>query len=134
MEISPALVSRVTDAVLSEVQAWQNRPLDAVYPIVYLDAIHLKIRTEGRVQNRAVYVALGTDLTGNKLRRTLSTSMSFTRSTDWNARHCVAIRRSLREFLSTQGAAVLDSLPRPAWSLEGVRCPAPSCMCVCPPA
>jgi len=66
VEISPALISRVTDAVLSEVQAWQNRPLDAVYPIVYLDAIHLKIRTEGRVQNRAVYVALGIDLTGNK--------------------------------------------------------------------
>lgn len=66
VEISPGLVSRVTDAVLSEVQAWQNRPLDAVYPIVYLDAIHLKIRTEGRVQNRAVYVALGIDLTGGK--------------------------------------------------------------------
>lgn len=66
VEVSPALISRVTDAVLSEVQAWQNRPLDAVYPIVYLDAIHLKIRTDGRVQNRAVYVALGIDLTGNK--------------------------------------------------------------------
>ncbi len=66
VEVSPALVSRVTDAVLSDVQAWQNRPLDAVYPIVYLDAIHLKVRTDGRVQNRAVYVALGVDLTGNK--------------------------------------------------------------------
>lgn len=66
VEVSPALISRVTDAVLSEVQAWQNRPLDAVYPIVYLDALHLKIRTEGRVQNRAVYVALGIDLSGNK--------------------------------------------------------------------
>jgi len=66
VEVSPGLISRVTDAVLDEVKAWQNRTLDAVYPIVYLDAIHLKIRTDGRVQNRAVYVALGVDLTGNK--------------------------------------------------------------------
>jgi putative transposase len=66
VEVSPALISRVTDAVLDEVKAWQNRPLDAVWPIVYLDAIHLKIRTEGRVQSRAVYVALGVDLTGQK--------------------------------------------------------------------
>jgi len=66
VDVSPALISRVTDAVLDEVKAWQNRPLDSVYPIVYLDAIHLKIRTDGRVQNRAVYVALGVNMTGNK--------------------------------------------------------------------
>lgn len=66
VEVSPSLISRVTDAVLDEVKEWQNRPLDAVYPIVYLDAIHLKIRTDGRVQNRAVYVALGIDLAGQK--------------------------------------------------------------------
>ena len=66
VEVSPALISRVTDAVLDELKAWQNRPLDPVWPIVYLDAIHLKIRTDGRVQSRAVYVALGVDLSGNK--------------------------------------------------------------------
>ena len=66
VEVSPALISKVTDAVLDEVKAWQSRPLDAVWPIVYLDAIHLKIRTEGRVQTRAVYLALGIDLTGQK--------------------------------------------------------------------
>ncbi len=66
VEVSPALISKVTDAVLDEVKTWQNRPLDAVWPVVYLDAIHLKIRTNGRVQNRAVYVALGINLTGNK--------------------------------------------------------------------
>lgn len=66
VEVSPALISRVTDAVLDEVKEWQNRPLDAVWPVVYLDAIHLKIRTEGRVQNRAVYLALGINLSGNK--------------------------------------------------------------------
>jgi putative transposase len=66
VEVSPALISKVTDAVLDEVVAWQNRPLDAVYPIVYLDALHLKIRTDGRVQTRAVYVALGVTMAGNK--------------------------------------------------------------------
>ena len=66
VEVSPALISKVTDAVLDEVKAWQSRPLDPVWPIVYLDAIHLKIRTDGRVQNRAVYVALGVDLDGQK--------------------------------------------------------------------
>ena len=58
VEVSPSLISRVTDAVMDEVKAWQNRPLDVVWPVVYLDDIHLKIRTDGRVQNRAVYVAL----------------------------------------------------------------------------
>jgi putative transposase len=66
VDVSPALISKVTDAVLDEVMAWQNRPLDAVYPIVYLDALHLKIRTDGRVQTRAVYVALGVTMAGNK--------------------------------------------------------------------
>ena len=66
VEVSPTLISKVTDAVLDEVRAWQNRPLDPVWPIVYLDAIHLKIRTDGRVQSRAVYVALGVNLAGNK--------------------------------------------------------------------
>jgi len=66
VDVSPALISKVTDAVLEEVTAWQNRPLDPVYPIVYLDALHLKIRTDGRVQMRAVYVALGVTMAGNK--------------------------------------------------------------------
>ena len=65
-EVSPMLITRVTDAVLDEVTAWQNRELSAVYPIVYLDAIHLKIRTDGRVQNRAVYLALAVNLEGHK--------------------------------------------------------------------
>jgi putative transposase len=66
VEVSPALISRVTDAVLDEVKAWQNRTLDAVYPILYLDAIHVKIRTDGRVQTRAVYLALAVDMEGQK--------------------------------------------------------------------
>ena len=66
VEVSPTLISNVTDAVLDEVKAWQNRPLDAVYPIVYLDAIHLKQRLNGHVQTRAVYLALGVNLHGQK--------------------------------------------------------------------
>jgi len=66
VSVSPALITKVTDAVLEDVQAWQNRPLDAVYPIVYLDAIHLKLRHSGRVTTRAVYLALGINLQGNK--------------------------------------------------------------------
>jgi putative transposase len=65
-EVSPSLISRVTDAVLADFKEWQNRPLDAVYPVVFMDAIHMKIRTDGRVQNRAVYLALGLNLEGNK--------------------------------------------------------------------
>ena len=65
-EISPALISNVTDSVLKDVQAWQGRALDSVYPIVYLDALHLKMRLDGLVQTRAVYLALGINLEGHK--------------------------------------------------------------------
>ena len=66
VEVSPTLISTVTDAVLDEVKAWQSRPLDAVYPIVYLDALMVKMRSEGRVENRAVYVAIGITMEGQK--------------------------------------------------------------------
>ncbi len=66
VELSPALISEVTDAVLEEVQVWQSRPLEALYPIVYLDALFVKMRHEGRVENRAVYVAIGIRLDGSK--------------------------------------------------------------------
>ena len=65
-EVSPALISAVTDAVLDEVSLWQSRPLDSVYPIVYLDAIHLKMRHSGQVKNQAVYLALGINTEGYK--------------------------------------------------------------------
>jgi putative transposase len=66
VEVSPTLISDVTDAVLEEVKAWQNRPLEPLYAIVYLDALFVKMRHEGRVENRAVYVAIGVDLEGRK--------------------------------------------------------------------
>jgi len=66
VEVSPALISQVTEEVMEEVKLWQSRPLDAVYPIVYLDALFVKMRHEGRVENRAVYVAIGVTLEGRK--------------------------------------------------------------------
>lgn len=66
IDASPALISTVTDAVLDEVRAWQARPLSAVYPIVYLDALVTKSRQEGAVNNRHVYVALGINMQGEK--------------------------------------------------------------------
>lgn len=65
-EVSPALISSVTDSVLDDVKAWQNRALSSVYPIVYLDAIHVKMRNSGRVESCAVYLALAVNLEGNK--------------------------------------------------------------------
>jgi putative transposase len=66
VEVSTALISEVTDAVVEEIKAWQNRPLEAIYAIVYLDALYVKMRHEGRVENRAVYVAIGIDMEGQK--------------------------------------------------------------------
>lgn len=65
-QVSPDLISRVTDAVLEEVREWQNRPLEAVYPIVFFDALRVKIRDEGMVKNKAVYVALAYNGDGEK--------------------------------------------------------------------
>jgi len=66
IEVSPALVSAVTDAVLEEVTAWQNRPLEPVYAIVYFDALRVKVRDEGLVRNKAVYLAIGVTCAGEK--------------------------------------------------------------------
>jgi putative transposase len=66
VEVSPTLISNVTDAVKEEVTAWQNRPIDAVYPILYLDALYVKIRDTGHIQNRAIYVAIGVNMQGRK--------------------------------------------------------------------
>ena len=65
-EVSPTLISRVTNAVIEKVDEWQTRPLEPVYPIVYMDCIRLKIREDNKVINKAVYLALGVDVTGQK--------------------------------------------------------------------
>jgi putative transposase len=66
VDVSPDLISRVTDGVLDELREWQNRPLDAVYPILYIDALVIKVRTQGTVVNRPAYVAVGVDVDGRK--------------------------------------------------------------------
>ena len=66
IKVSPALISAITDAVLDEVSAWQNRPLETTYAIVYFDALRVKIRDEGLVRNKAVYLAIGVTCDGDK--------------------------------------------------------------------
>lgn len=66
VEVSAELISKIGDAVIPELRAWQSRPLDDMYPIMYLDAIVVKVRTDGRVTNRPVYVAMAVDLRGCK--------------------------------------------------------------------
>ncbi len=66
VEVSPSLISEVTDAVIEEVKIWQNRPLEPLYPVIFLDALIVKMRQDGRVENRAVYVAISIDLEGQK--------------------------------------------------------------------
>ncbi|MDW5287176.1 IS256 family transposase (plasmid) [Alteromonas macleodii] len=65
-EISPTLVSRVTNAVIEQVVEWQSRPLDAIYPIVYLDCIVVKIRQDKRIINKSIFLALGINTEGHK--------------------------------------------------------------------
>ena len=66
IEVSPDLISSITDAVLETVAEWQGRPLDACFPLVFFDAIRVKIRDEGFVRNKAVYIALGIQPDGTK--------------------------------------------------------------------
>lgn len=65
-DVSPALISKVTDAFKDQVAEWQNRPLDAIYPIVYMDCIVVKVSHNGSVINKAVFLALGINLDGQK--------------------------------------------------------------------
>lgn len=66
VEVSPSLISSVTDAIIEEVKTWQNRPLDALYPILYLDALQVKVRDGAHIRNKAIYLAIGVNLSGIK--------------------------------------------------------------------
>jgi transposase-like protein len=66
LNLSPDLISTITDEVLDEVEQWQQRPLESMYRIVYYDGLRLKIRDEGTVKNKAVYLALGVRADGTK--------------------------------------------------------------------
>lgn len=65
-EVSPAFISSVTDEVMAETLAWQNRPIEAMYPVVFFDALRVKIRNDGVVSNKAVYLALGVQADGQR--------------------------------------------------------------------
>ena len=66
VEISPELVTKITEKIMPEVTAWQNRPLEAVYPFVFMDAIHYKVKEERRYVTKAAYVVLGITMDGRK--------------------------------------------------------------------
>jgi hypothetical protein len=66
-EVSPDFISTVTDAVMEEVSAWQNRPLEPMYPVVFFDALRVKIREDAVVRNKAVYLALGVQATAGAI-------------------------------------------------------------------
>jgi transposase-like protein len=66
INVSDSTISRVTDKILPIVKEWQERPLEDIYAVVYLDAIHFHVRSEGRIIKKAVYIALGLDLDGKR--------------------------------------------------------------------
>lgn len=66
IEVSAEMVSRITDKLIPTIKEWQNRPLETIYPFIFMDAIHFKVRTDGRVVNRAAYVVIGINLDGMK--------------------------------------------------------------------
>lgn len=66
VEVSPTLISHVTEAVMEEVTAWQHRPLEALYPVLYMDALQVKVRDGAHVINKAIYLAIGITLAGHK--------------------------------------------------------------------
>ena len=66
IEVSESTISRITDKVLEEAKDWQQRPLESIYAVLFLDAIHYHVRSEGRVVKKAVYIAIGIGLDGKK--------------------------------------------------------------------
>ncbi|MDQ0195252.1 transposase-like protein [Paenibacillus wynnii] len=66
IEVSPTLISNVTNKIVPLINEWQNRPLQGVYAVVYLDAIHFKVKKDGAIINKAAYMVIGIDLDGNK--------------------------------------------------------------------
>jgi transposase-like protein len=66
VKLSATSISNITDKIWSQIEEWQNRPLCPIYPIIFLDAIHVKMKREGRVENMAIHIVLGIDLTGHK--------------------------------------------------------------------
>ena len=77
IDISDSTISRITDKILPIVKEWQERPLEEVYAVVFMDAIHYHVRSEGRIVKRAVYIALGIDMNGKMLPSVLLLYFAF---------------------------------------------------------
>jgi hypothetical protein len=101
VEVSPSLISTVTDGVIDEVRAWQNRPLDRLYPIIYLDSIMVKIRDGAHILKKAIYLVIGVKLEGS----------GFRPATDLQFGHPRAGRRQVGRIRSEVGLSISDDKP-----------------------
>lgn len=118
VDVSPDLISTVTDAVVEEVTAWQARPLDRVYPVVFFDALRVKIRDEGTVRNKAVYVALGVrtdgrrDILGLWIEQTEGAKFWLKVFTDLRARGCEDMLIAVTDGLKGMPEALAAAFPQ----------------------
>lgn len=118
VDVSPDLISTVTDAVLAEVTAWQTRPLEPLYPVVFFDALRVKIREEGTVHSKAVYLALGIlpngtrEILGLWIEQTEGAKFWLKVFTDLHARGCQDILIAVTDGLKGMPEALEASFPR----------------------
>jgi transposase-like protein len=118
VDVSPDLISSVTDAVMSEVAAWQARPLEAMYPVVFFDALRVKIRQDGVVRNKAVYLALGMladgtrDILGIWIENTEGAKFWMKVFNDMKTRGCNDILIAVTDGLKGMGEALAVVYPQ----------------------
>lgn len=118
VDVSPELISSVTDAVMSEVTAWQSRPLEAMYPVVFFDALRVKIREDGVVRNKAVYLALGIladgtrDILGIWIENTEGAKFWMKVFNDMKTRGCNDILIAVTDGLKGMGEALAVVYPQ----------------------
>ena len=98
IELSAEMVSKITDKILPQVKEWQSRPLAPIYPFVFMDCIHYKVREEGRILSRAAYVVLGVTTEGYK------EILSITAGTDTNIKECMESILEIAEDLERSGS------------------------------
>jgi transposase-like protein len=126
VDVSPDLISSVTDAVMAEVTAWQSRPLELMYPVVFFDVLRVKIRQEGVVRNKAIYLALDVlpdrsrDILGLRIENTEGAKFWMTASTDFK-------KRGLRDILIASPTAWRACPKRWERSTRPRRCRPASC-------
>ena len=112
IDVSPDLISAVTDAVLDEVTEWQNRPLDICYPLVFFDAIRVKVRDEGFVRNKAIYIALGVLPDGTA--DTLGIWIEQTEGAKFWLRVVNELKPAASRIFSSRSSTASRAFPRPS--------------------